>query len=246
MERSGIGHRVEVKHCVPESLAERALSWARVIAPDPIAESQQLTSIYFDSPDRTFYRWQREKRPVRFKLRLRRYGAGGNPIYAEVKHRIGGVGSKSRVAVPAALVPLLLEPDRAIANIDRGPLGLEEFWGCCRAYAASPSMLVSYHRQALRDRSGISELSITVDRKIVYQVAGRDPLAPEGAAWRLLDLPGEVSSNVRPSARELSAAIVEVKYSGRLPVWTVRLLDALDGYRTSFSKYEAAVRQDLR
>jgi VTC domain-containing protein len=69
--------RLELKYCVPDSVAAYVLEIAKAhLVPEPLADGprQRITSLYLDTADLQFLRWHRERVPDRFKLRIRRYG----------------------------------------------------------------------------------------------------------------------------------------------------------------------------
>ena len=68
--------RVEFKYSVPEGMAMWALQWSGVFLDRDrgLMGPQLITSLYLDTPTLTFFRWHREQRPDRFKLRIRGYG----------------------------------------------------------------------------------------------------------------------------------------------------------------------------
>jgi hypothetical protein len=229
--------RVELKHAVPETIAAQAFEWASAfLQRDPShAGPQRVTSLYLDSPQLTFYRWHVDRRADRFKLRVRSYGdAPCDQVFAEVKHKAGGVGHKTRAPLPVAALPALLSDDprhRVHAWRNRA---LEEFLACRRSYAAVPTMMVRTVREALRECSAVGELAVTVDRQVAYRPASDIELLADAKPWQPLQLPRREAA---------STAIVEVKYAGTPPAWMDTLLRYLAPYRGSFSKYAAAVGQ---
>ncbi len=252
--------RVEVKHAMPEPIAADALAWSAVfLPPDPAhAGVQRVTSLYLDSPEWTFYRWHREGRRDRFKLRLREYGdVPGEHVYAEIKQKMGVIGRKTRAPMPVSLVAALLDPRSAGVASD-GAGALDEFVARRRAYAAAPAMVVRSMREALRDTGPAGEYAVTVDRRIHYATARRHD---EGAFGRPSQARSPSSPAAARSTSELSRAtdewtalalpcrglpadaIVELKYAGQPPAWMATLLLHMRPYRVSFSKYAAAVQQ---
>ena len=232
----GTPGRVELKHAVPELLAEQALDWSRAfLPPDRGRVGQRVTSLYLDSPEFTFYRWHRQRRTHRFTLRVRAYGEQpADRVFVEVKRRAGDVRWKLRTDLPAAsLAPVLLGGDREPAGGARGAAP-DEFIARRRAYAARPIMLVSCLREALRDRGVAGEVAVTVDRRIMYQPTERPDLVADPDRWRAVILP------VRPGS---PMVILEMKYVNAPPAWMATLLRHLASYRVSFSKYSAAVQQ---
>jgi hypothetical protein len=232
--------RVELKHAVPETIAAQAVEWASsFLPPDPShAGPQRVTSLYLDSPELTFYRWHVDQCTDRFKLRVRCYGdAPCHRVYAEVKQKAGGVGSKSRAPLTvSALSALLSDVPGDCPPLPADP-ALDEFLACRRAYGAAPTMMIRSTREAWRDNDVAGELAVTVDRQIAYRPATDIDLLAQARSWNALRLPQRDAEEAR--------AILEIKYADRPPAWMDALLRYIAPYRLPFSKYAAAVRQHV-
>src|SRR4051794_12245818 len=102
--------RQEIKYAVPETAVLEAIQWAGFFLPRDrgIAGPQRITSLYLDTPSMVFYRWHEERRPDRFKLRVRTYGDSGRTAWLEIKRKTAGVVSKERTEVPADVLDSLL------------------------------------------------------------------------------------------------------------------------------------------
>src|SRR5215216_7020803 len=111
--------RMELKYCVPDSVAAFALDVARAhLSPEPLAGGprQRVTSLYLDTPDLQFLRWHRECAPDRFKLRIRRYGELSPALlYSEVKRKTRSVVRKQRTAFDARHLPEVVARSRTTA-----------------------------------------------------------------------------------------------------------------------------------
>lgn len=243
-------HRVEVKHSVPNGLAAEALGWTRLFLPPDrgISGPQRVTSLYLDSPELTFFRWQCEGRSHRFKLRVRRYGDWvSDQMFAEVKHKMGDVGRKTRAGLPASMLPALVAGEDVGGAARESNPALDDFVARRRAYAATPTLFISCFREARREPGIGDEVAVTVDTHVVYQHADERAPAPDPGAWRAMRLPSRgVQRSLRAAVTEGPDAIVEVKYTGQAPTWLATLLRGLSGHRVSFSKYVAGVRQASR
>jgi hypothetical protein len=229
--------RVEIKHAVPEGVAAEVLAWARPFLPPDRGRpgAQLITSMYLDSPELEFYRWHRDGRSRRFKLRLRAYGEAADCVFAEIKQKNGRLGRKMRAAWPAPAVGALLSG--AHGTLPNGaPAAAVEFVARQRAYLARPTMLVASWREALRETGWGGETAVTVDRGVVYQPTDRGDLYADPCQWRPLPLP----------PRDRATAIVELKYWGEQPpAWMGTLVRHLSPYRVPLSKYVSALRQHL-
>jgi hypothetical protein len=241
-----IAPRFECKYCVPVAEAEGVLRVARVFldvdrvawpdqAPGAPVPVQQITSLYLDSPARTFLAWHLARRPARFKLRIRRYSAGRDDVaWAEVKHKVDNRVTKTR-----GLLPL-----RSVADIERSPCGaataagsdaaLDDFLARQTAFSASPQALLRCDRHALRGVGIDRSVGVTVDTEVRYQAGPRCSLAdvPEREWLPLpLTLPGRDPG-----------AIVELKHGGRPPAWMRHMMTRLAPWQCSYSKYVAAMQ----
>jgi VTC domain len=239
--------RFECKYCVPASEADGVLRVARVFldidraawpdaADDGPLPVQQITSLYLDSPARTFLAWHLARRPTRFKLRLRRYSVGERGIaWAEVKHKVNGRVLKTRSPLPLGDLPSV---ESGRWQPSAGPAGseptLSDFLSRQRAFDACAQVLLRGDRRGVRGAGSERALGVTVDTDLCYQ-RGPAPslLAAAAGDWRSLDVPGD---GLEPSA------IVELKHGGHPPVWMRRLMTRLEPRRCSYSKYVAAMR----
>ena len=190
-----------------------------------------MTSLYLDTPSRTFFRWHRERRPDRFKLRIRGYGDNTRDcVWAEIKRKAGLVVFKNRA--PLAITALDSVLRGAAPSSD-----LEEFVKRRQAFNAGPKLLLTCERDALREQGAFGETAVTVDRRIRYQATLRHDLVDDPWLWRAVRLPSPVGPAV---------TIVEIKYMHRAPAWMTTLMLRLAPYRVGFSKYRSAMQQHNR
>jgi hypothetical protein len=246
-----VAPRFECKYCVPASEADGVLRVARAFLdidraawPDAVDGGplpvQRITSLYLDSPARTFLGWHLARRSRRFKLRLRRYSVGhGGLAWAEVKHKVDGRVLKTRSPLPLAGVPSIESgrPSRETGLAGVHP-ALDDFLSRQRAFDACPQVLLQCDRRGLRGTGGDRAVGVTVDTDLCYQ-RGPTPslLAAPAGDWLSLAVPGEGLEPV---------AIVELKHGGRPPVWMRRLMTRLEPRRCSYSKYVAAMQEGGR
>jgi hypothetical protein len=239
--------RFECKYCVPASEADAVLRVARVFLdidraawPDATDDGplpvQRITSLYLDSPARTFLGWHLARRPTRFKLRLRRYSVGQRDIaWAEVKHKVNGRVLKTRSPLPLCDLPSV---ESGRWPREAGPVAvdptLDDFLSRQRAFDACAQVLLQGDRRGLRGSGSDRALGVTVDTDLRFQRGPAPSLLGAAAKdWQSLDVPAE---GLEP------AAIVELKHDGHPPVWMRRLMARLEPRRCSYSKYVAAMR----
>lgn len=230
--------RVELKYAVPEDIAAWALQWSGVFLKRDFGLSgpQQVTSLYLDTPTLTFFRWHRERRPDRFKLRIRGYGdRTRDRVWAEIKRKTGVIVRKDRAALPVGGLDFVLRGNPLAAGFGESESpALHDFVKRRLAFHAEPKLLIRYHRDALREKGPGGEIATTVDRRLQYQPTRRHDLLDDPNLWRTLVLP-------RPAM-----AIVELKYMGQAPTWMKTLMLKLAPHRVGFSKYRAAMQQHTR
>jgi hypothetical protein len=215
--------RIEKKYAVHGDLAEHVLQRSRAfLNPDRGLGSQRLTTLYLDTPSLALYRAHLDRQPERFKLRIRGYGnVPPETVYAEIKQKAGDLVRKHRIEIPVAnLQETLRDPSLQFAQM-------------LSACDARPRVLVSGLRNALREMTTCGELAVTVDRHLVCQSTSRYDFTGTADAWGPLILPGTAD------------AIVELKYMEEPPAWMASLITELAPYRVRFSKYSAAMEQQL-
>jgi hypothetical protein len=229
--------RVELKYAVPEDVAARVLRVGRAFLEpdaDAVGPRQRITSLYLDTPDRTFLRWHRERAADRFKLRLRRYGEGmDGPVFAEVKRKTWSVVRKRRARLPSCAVADLL----CCARLPRVQLSapeldhLSEFLSRRVRFGARPEVLITYVRESLRGVGVDKDTAITVDREMCFQRMTHATVVGVAAGWTPIPPPRVSRSGM---------VILELKYSSQAPAWMQPLIVRLAAARISFSKYVAA------
>jgi hypothetical protein len=227
----GGADRHELKYAVAESTAIEVIQWTSAFLQRDrgIPGAQRITSLYLDTPSLAFYQWHEERRKERFKLRVRTYGDGGQAAWLEIKRKTAGVVRKERQEVPMAILDSLLRSTESSNQT-------------CNAFLtervkrqATPRMLLRCSRDAFREKTAAGEIAVTVDRDIVCQPTSRyDMVAPSN--WRPVQL---------PALADAAMAIVEVKFQQQPPVWMATLMESLAAMKVSFSKYHAAVKQNM-
>lgn len=211
--------------------------------------AQRNISLYFDSPNLTFYEQHVAGAPRRAKLRIRTYEDQKGPAFAflEVKRRNKGMTMKSRAIVPRAVAEAFAIGDRgALDRLPESP-ELRDFAFHVHAYLLGPSILVSARRLAMASLGDDAAFRMTLDREIRFQapvlpggrVARADaPLALAGrtGAWTPVDVAAR-------SGLGAKCVLIELKFRAALPAWLSPALSNLGLRQTSFSKYVAAIGQ---
>jgi len=224
--------RYECKYGLTEQQAAQLKHYiAAHVALDPHAKkkggSYRISSLYLDSPDLQLQRSAIEGQRDRYKLRVRVYANDPErKAFLEVKHRRNSLISKTRAQVPQSLVPALLARS-TVPDLQghRDQAALDDFLHRIRILNAQPVVLVRYNREAY---AGIEDRTarVTFDRQIMSSASDEMSVRCEGPGW-----------NTIPNHRTL----LELKFTGRCPVWMANAIDRLELQRVSFSKYAQAV-----
>jgi hypothetical protein len=230
--------RREYKYLVDEATAAAIREAARPFcALDSYAANEPggrytIDSLYFDTHDFRFFAANQHELVDRIKLRIRTYPASFDaPVFLEVKRRCNDVISKTRAAVLGAHWQELLRDPMAsgLAKL-RGTnrAAAERFLALLCRHGASPVMLIRYEREAW-----VSQIDhyarVTFDRRVRSQVQTGLSFEAEPGGWRAVDA---------PALKSLDAlTVVELKFTTAVPRWLVAIVQSLNLFRQSFSKY---------
>ena len=186
-----------------------------------------IASLYYDTPDYRLIRASLEKPPFKEKIRLRSYGIAtdDSPVFLELKRKAEGIVYKRRVQSTVPLVEKFFAGEGEICaggQINRELTYFRDFYG-----VLVPSCLIIYDRTAYYEPEG--DLRLTIDGNPRYRADDLDlRVSMEGASL----LPEGYS-------------ILEVKVQEAMPLWLTAILSEGRIYKTSFSKYGEAYRQQL-
>jgi hypothetical protein len=185
-----------------------------------------ICNIYFDTPDYQLVRNSLEKPIYKEKLRLRSYGtpAGCDTVFIELKKKYKGIVYKRREKME------LTEAEQYL--YDSEPLTLtsqifnEINWFIKFYKELIPAMYISYNRIALYGAEDPG-LRVTFDSNILWR---EEELWLECGVWgnQLL---------------EEGLRLMEIKTLGAIPLWLSHILDELEIYPASFSKYGRGYQQ---
>ena len=195
----------------------------------------QLMSLYYDSPEKDFYREKKMRLPHRKKLRLRRY-VGENPklqtsdqVFVEIKEHTEAMNYKRRVVLTADEAFTLLREwimSRSIKPEDYAVI--KEIETLVSKYSLEPSVVVSYQRQAYKVDKKDGGLRITFDQQVSY---------------RIKQLSLDRSNDVQ--LLDNGMEIMEIKVKGELPLWTQETLKICGIEQVNFSKYAYALEKGI-
>jgi hypothetical protein len=218
--------RHEIKYLVADSVAAGVENWIRPrMALDEHSAARAdgyypIVSLYLDSPDLKLYRQSAEGVAVRFKLRVRAYSDEAEaPRFLEIKQRSYAIVTKRRARTTIDGLEQLLQGSGPGGDAnDRETRGFQLHRA---GVGANPVALVRYSRKAYEAR-GSHRLRITFDREVGYAPWSRPSVVVDGPRWQRLPL-GRV--------------VLEIKFTGRYPVWLETLVRRFDLVSRSVSKY---------
>lgn len=185
-----------------------------------------IRNIYYDTPNFRLIRESLEKPIYKEKLRVRSYGpaGAGDPVFVELKKKYQDVVYKRRISLPQAQAEACLSGKMHLPD---SQIGREIAYVLDFYRELAPAVFLSYEREAFFERDG-GDFRVTFDENIRYR---RTELTLDSDAWGTpLLKPDQV--------------LMELKASGALPLWMVRVLSQQKIYKTSFSKYGTAY-QDI-
>ncbi|WP_099204488.1 polyphosphate polymerase domain-containing protein [Scatolibacter rhodanostii] len=185
-----------------------------------------ICNIYFDTPNFQLIRTSMEKPVYKEKLRLRSYGTPtqGDTVFVEVKKKFKGVVYKRREKFELLQAEEYLYKRKPL--LDKTQITGEIDWFLRFYRDLVPAMYISYERVAMYGLED-SEVRVTFDSNILWREeelwlesgAFGSPLLPEGSR------------------------LMEVKIPGAMPLWLSHILDELQIFPISFSKYGNGYQQ---
>lgn len=189
-----------------------------------------ICNIYFDTPNHQLIRESLEKPAYKEKLRLRSYGvpSEGDPVFIELKKKYKGIVYKRRESLDLLRAELYLyDNNHDNHHIKENSQVMKEINWFLQFYdEIIPSMYIAYDRIALYGVDD-SELRVTFDSNI---------------RWREEELYlgcGDWGNQLMDD----SMTLMEIKTPYTMPLWLSHLLDELEIYPVSFSKYGIGYQQ---
>jgi SPX domain protein involved in polyphosphate accumulation len=182
-----------------------------------------ICNIYYDTPNNRLVRTSIEKPVYKEKLRVRSYGTPDDDglVFVELKKKYKGVVYKRRIDMTLAQSRDFISGK---SSPGKNPQIEKEISYFLKYYEGiAPAMFLSYDRIAM---AGVENpnLRVTFDSHILYR---QEALELDKGVWGKELLP----SNIK---------IMEIKIPNAMPMWLSRILDDLNIYPTSFSKYGTA------
>lgn len=186
-----------------------------------------ICNIYFDTPDHYLVRTSLEKPVYKEKLRLRSYGTPRceqDIVFVELKKKYKGIVYKKREKMELSQAKHYLYELEPVSKPTQ--ITYEIDWLLKFYREIGPSMYISYNRIAMYSIED-SALRVTFDRNILWR---EDNLFLERGSFG--------DSLLKDGYR-----LMEIKIPGVMPLWFSHILDELEIYPISFSKYGIAYQQ---
>lgn len=187
-----------------------------------------ICNVYFDTPDHHLIRKSLEKPVYKEKLRLRSYGipSKDDGVFVELKKKYKGIVYKRREKMEITKAEDYLYEN---IQVDKSTQITKEIdWFIHFYKQLLPAMYISYDRIALCSKED-SEFRVTFDNNI---------------RWREEELFLTAGVFGTPLLEE-GERLMEVKIPGTMPIWFSHILDELEIYPISFSKYGRGYEQSL-
>ena len=184
-------------------------------------------SIYLDSDDFHIYWDVVNSNKNRYKLRMRYYDDDPEgPVFFEIKRRVNDAILKQRCPVRRAAVPLLLagqlpEPEHLLSNQPKHLAALQTFSRLMFDNQAVPKTHIAYRREAWVSQADNS-VRVTLDRQV----------------WGVPHLTDEITTKIESYAAAFEPdVILELKFTGRYPVWFGDLVRVFGARQCGAAKY---------
>jgi hypothetical protein len=205
-----------------------------------------VTTLQLDTPAMDLALAKERKAFARFKLRIRTYGIDRdprNPVFIELKRKVGGVIIKSRAKMSRAQYSagMLLDPDHLpLLKTPKDNATLLEYARIVNKIGARPKMLIRYIRESYFGAND-DYARITFDRRVSFRPT-RDWDLPgeEVADWRYWR-PMDTQVGLR---RPFAGYIFELKAMRDSPKWMLDLVERFNLTTTGFCKYATAYRME--
>jgi hypothetical protein len=226
--------RYEMKYVINEPQAAAVMRFVELyLKPDPYSRMQAdgfypIVNLYLDSPDLRLCRESLEGHKNRFKLRVRSYSDEPQmPCFLEIKRRMNSIIIKSRARMRREDV------ERAVSGSIVAPRGyrtdedaLRQFQLYMHTITAGPVARIRYMRKAYEGDAD-NRVRVTFDRDLAYNIGSVNTVLLNGDGWR---------------PHYVGGIILEVKFTGRYPIWLSQMAGCFGLRAQSMSKYATSIR----
>ena len=241
--------RYELKYHIPmtmvDSIAKFLEPWCQLdeYSSRSADRSYWVTSLYLDSPQRTFFHWTQAGKDDRFNMRIRAYSPSPqlwDPHFFEVKHKSSDLVIKTRGSMFHGHPERLWEDPGNVfleSSSAEDLRFLKHFYALSTSWNAAPTLLTQYRRIAW---FGVFEeyARVTVD----FSLRWREELGFDMTIDPTQMHPTDVPRYFRPGTE----AVLELKCPrSDVPWWMMDLIRYLNLERSGFSKFGSATMERL-
>ena len=219
--------RVEKKYLLTENQYQELLKSCKNYIKEDEFGLHTVCNIYYDTNNYELVRKSIEKPAYKEKVRLRSYDTpnGDTKVYLELKKKYDGIVYKRRITMPLSEAMECLENKK----INKSDQISKEINYVLNYYDLEPKLYLAYDRKAYYGKES-DDLRITFDTNIRSRMEDID-LSLGDAGELLFDK---------------KYYLMEVKTASAMPMWFVKVLDSLNIYPTSFSKYGSIYQKLLK
>jgi hypothetical protein len=239
--------RIEKKYIVDGSVYPELRRRLTSLAAGDEYGMTSVNNIYYDTPDHKLIRTSLEKPVFKEKLRVRSYGVPGedDSVFIEIKRKFDGIVYKRRIDLPYHAAEGYLSAGCHSCSGNPEPIARHE--GLFR-----PDLRPGSDRQIMREidyfldyyKNLAPRMALSYDR--IALIGLDDPdlriTFDDNIRWRSdrLDL---AFGNTGTPLLEPGNRLMEIKFTGAVPVELTRILSELGIFPASFSKYGRAYLQ---
>lgn len=217
--------RYELKYILTAEQKEKVLrAMEPYMVPDQYGRTV-IRNIYFDTDDYRLIRRSIEKPAYKEKLRIRSYSRAepDSTVFVELKKKYKKVVYKRRISLPEEEAMERVSGEQHCRKDTQISGEVDYFLYYYRGLR--PVGFLSYEREAYYVEEQ-EDFRVTFDDTILFR---QEDLSLESEVYGTPLLPE-------------GSVLMEIKCSGAIPIWMVRVLSEEHIYRTSFSKYGTAYR----
>lgn len=228
METSDVFRRVELKYLLDSEQKEELLQRMKEYMVEDVFPHSSIYNIYYDTDRYLLIRNSLDHPVYKEKVRIRSYSPiqKDGTVFAEIKKKYENIVYKRRIETSWQAVKEAIQNRKEFSDTQIG----REFTKTVQFYKTlQPAMFIGYQRDAF---TGIEDPSfrITFDTQLVYRT----------------DLLQFCRSEKDMAILPDNLVLMEVKSTGGMPLWMTHFLDQNNIYKTSFSKYGSAYRNEFK
>ena len=215
-----IFQRIEEKYILTKAQKEKLFELVKDHLKDDEYGPSTVCNIYYDTKSKDLVRTSLDKPFYKEKIRLRSYNVPNedSKLFLELKKKYKGVVGKRRIAISKAQFEEYLSKG-TITNVENKQI-FEEIDYEYKKYGLKPKVMVAYDRVAYYIKEN-HDIRITFDFNLRSRTTDVDLFMGDAGKKYF----------------ENDTVILEIKSCEAIPIWFAKILNELEIYPTSFSKY---------